>query len=55
MKQLWMDDVNSMALKLSDIVVKEWEIHDVKTEEQIFTDLLHLLEEYSNGEYRNYN
>jgi cell division septal protein FtsQ len=55
MKEVWMDDVNSMALKLSDIIKQEWGVDDVNKEEQIFIDLASMLERYSNGEYRNHN
>ena len=55
MKEVWMEDVNSMALKLCDIIKQEWDVDDVNKEEQIFIDLASTLENYSNGEYRSHN
>jgi len=58
-KQMWAEDVNSLTVKLIDVIEDEFKkrnmtLSDEKSDE-LFDNFQEMLEQFSTGDYKNYN
>jgi hypothetical protein len=58
-KQIWMDDVVSIALEATELIQKRLKEHGIEVkdaqEDEFYIPIFNALEKYSNGDYRNNN
>jgi hypothetical protein len=58
-KQIWMDDVVSIALEATELIQKRLKEHGIEVkdaqEDEFHIPIFNALEKYSNGDYRNNN
>lgn len=58
-KQLWMDDISTIAIEATELIQKRLKEHgiDIKDaqEDEFYVPIFAALEKYSNGDYRHNN
>ena len=56
MKELWMDDIGTIAAEVTDLVQKRLKEYNIqlkdKQEDEFYVPIFEALEKYSNGNYR---
>jgi hypothetical protein len=58
-KEIWMDDINSIALEVTELIQKRLKEHGIEVkdeqEDEFYVPIFNALEKYANGDYRNNN
>ena len=55
MKELWLEDLESILPEIADQLCSRWDINDQEQGELVFEALWFALEKFTTGEYRNHN